>query len=487
MLPVLAILLVSFLTASLGCTDNISVTNDKASGDKSIIDRPNIILIMVDNLGYGDLGCYGSQAVITPNIDKMASEGMRFTHAYAGSSVCAPSRSSLMTGLHAGHNSVRSNSGGVPLLKEDVTVAEVLKTAGYATGGFGKWGLGDIGTTGAPEQQGFDVFYGYYHHLHAHSYYPEYLINSGNKVPMRGNTGQTGDKYSAYLIFDQMKRFIRSNHNRPFFCYAPWTPPHPSTHVYKPPKSVYDIPNDDPAWKHYRDKSWPEEAKGHAAMISMLDRHVGEILKLLIQLEIDDHTIVFFCSDNGAPALYNGFRQWLRSSGPLRGHLRQLYEGGIRVPLLVRWPGQLKPGSVSDHICYFPDFLPTLAQLAAATEHPPASHNGISFVPELLGRQQPKHENLYWELQRFRGKQGIQRPDSASLMQAVRSGDWKLVRHGANDPWELYNLVDDQGETKNLAAEQPKIVEKLAAHALDARTDSRPQAEPEKPAGRRFR
>ncbi|MGB6033141.1 MAG: sulfatase-like hydrolase/transferase, partial [Bacteroidota bacterium] len=247
--------------------------------------QPNIILIMVDDMGYADLECYGSGVIRTPNIDRMAVEGIRFTDAYSGSCVCAPARSTLMTGRHAGHTSVRGNTGGIPLLDADVTIAEILKKAGYATGGFGKWGLGDIDTPGAPEKQGFDVFFGYYHQIHAHNYYPEYLVRNGQKVRL---SGEKEERYSHYLILKEMLAFIRENRDRPFFCYAPWTPPH----------GKYQIPDSEPALKSYGDLEG--SARVIAAMISMIDAHVGEVIELLKELEIDDDTIIFFCSDNGA-------------------------------------------------------------------------------------------------------------------------------------------------------------------------------------------
>jgi arylsulfatase A-like enzyme len=256
--------------------------------EKGKKDRPNIIFIMVDDMGWADLGCYGSKEIKTPNIDRMAAEGIRFTQAYSGCTVCAPARSVLMTGTHMGHTSVRANTSGVPLLTEDVTVAEVLKRAGYACGGFGKWGLGDVRTPGVPEKQGFDEFYGYYHQIHAHDYWTDYLWHNSKKVHMKGEEG-SGERYTHYLIFEKTLEFIRKNKDRPFFCYAPWTPPH----------GKYQIPEDEPAWQIYKDKDWPRDAKVVAAMDTMLDRHVGQVLGLLKKLGIDERTIVFFCSDNG--------------------------------------------------------------------------------------------------------------------------------------------------------------------------------------------
>ena len=439
---------------------------------KTSTDRPNIVFIIVDDMGWADLGCFGSRQIKTPNIDQMAVEGMRFTQAYSGCTVCAPARSVLMTGLHMGHTSVRGNTGGIPLLDEDVTVAEVLKKAGYATGGFGKWGLGEIGTTGVPEKQGFDEFFGYYHQIHAHDYWTPYLWYNSKKVPMTGQKG-TAQRYSHNSIFMRTLDFIRRNKDRPFFCYAPWTPPH----------GKYQIPESDPAWQMYKDKPWPQNAKVAAAMDTMLDRHVGELLSLLEELNIDERTIVFFVSDNGAAQRFDGV---LDSSGPLRGFKRSMYEGGIRVPMIVRWPGKIKPAAVSDLPCYFADVMPTFAELAGALQHMPSKTDGLSIVSTLTGKdkKQKKHEFLYWEWHRYNWGQRKNIP--AGLMQAVRMGDWKAVRHSSDIPFELYNLEKDIGEKNNVTADHPDIIAKIEKYIATARTDPRPQIEPEKPVGRQY-
>lgn len=434
--------------------------------------KPNIIFIIVDDMGWADLGCYGSRQIKTPNIDAMAAEGIRFTQAYSGCTVCAPARSVLMTGLHMGHTSVRGNTGGIPIRDEDVTVAEVLKRAGYATGGFGKWGLGDVGTPGVPEKQGFDEFFGYYHQVHAHDYWTPYLWHNSRKVPMAGEKGDA-QRYTHYRIFEQMLKFIRKNKDRPFFCYAPWTPPHGS----------YQIPESDPAWQMYKDKNWPKNAKVVAAMDTMIDRHVGELLALLKKLEIDRSTIVFFCSDNGVANRFEGI---LDSSGPLQGAKRSMYEGGIRVPLIARWPGRTRPGAESDHVCYFADVMPTLAELAAASRYMPPNMDGLSLVPTLTGKpnRQKKHEYLYWEWARYNWGKRQDIPNG--LMQAVRMGKWKVVRHQSDQPFELYDLSKDIGEKNNLAEKHPEIVAKIEAYIRRDRVEPRPQIEPEKPKGKRF-
>jgi arylsulfatase A-like enzyme len=413
--------------------------------------KPNIVYIMLDELGYFELSCMGNKYLKTPNIDRMATEGMRFTQALAGAPVCAPTRSVLMTGQHTGHTTVRTNPGGVPLRAEDVTVAEVLKKAGYATGGFGKWGCGDR------EMHGFDIFFGYYHQVHAHSYFPNYLVRSGEKVPLEGNTGNfyKGKQFSQYLIFDESIKFIRENKDRPFFCYCAWTPPH----------GRWGIPEDEPSWQLFKDKPWtvesrmPNDAKVYAAMIHMCDRQIGEIFTLLKELEIDDNTIVFVCGDNGGARYFNHF---FDSNGPFRGRKGNLYEGGLRVPMIVRWPGRIKAGVVSDHLWYFPDCLPTLAELAGV--EPPDNIDGISVIPTLLGeraagRRQKKHKYLYWE---FRGQT------------AARMGDWKAVQPGKNKAFELYDLSKDISEQNNIADKYPDILAEMISYAKQAHSENIP-------------
>lgn len=442
--------------------------------------KPNIIFIMVDDMGYADLGCYGGREIATPNIDRMASEGMRFTQAYSGCTVCAPARSTLMTGMHMGHTSVRSNTGGVALRDDDVTIAEVLRSAGYATGGFGKWGLGDIGTEGTPEKQGFDLFYGYYHQIHAHSYWPRFLVRNGEKEYLPGNDRNSGTIHAHELIFRETLRFIEQHQDEPFFCYAAWTPPHGS----------YQIPPDLPEIELYRDKPWPRRDKVIAAMNTWLDRQVGLLLDQLRRLGIADNTIVFFCSDNGAAYRLEGT---LDSSGPLRGAKRSMYEGGIRVPMIAYWPGKIRAGGVSNLQWYFPDVMPTLVELATGDEQAgflPAGINGMSIVPTLLGekasgRKQATRPYLYWEWQLYDWGQRRFQPDG--LMQALRVDDWKLVRHRTTEPWELYHLAEDIGESDNLATRHPDRVAQMAEMVAAARTQPRDQVEPEKPAGRNFR
>ena len=462
--------------------------------------RPNIVFIVADDMGHADVAAYGGR-IQTPHIDRLATEGIRFTQAYAGNTVCAPSRSTLLTGSHMGRTPVRSNTGGVSLRPEDVTIAEVLKAAGYATGGYGKWGLAEVGLPGAPEKQGFDEFFGYYHQIHAHQFYPEYLYRNGERVNLPGNAGfydgsfggergvgaipaidsATGRtrQFSHYAIVDRMKTFIRAHRDRPFFAYAPWTPPH----------SRYEIPADDPAWLRYKDEPWPLNARVHAAFVAMIDRHVGEVMSLLTELGIDDRTIVFFATDNGATL--EMARGPLRSNGALRGGKTTMYEGGLRVPLVARWPGRIAAGQVSRHLTYFPDVFPTLAELAGADARVPDAVTGISLVPELLGakaagRAQDSHRYLYWEDADIDWK-AVRYLHEDTLRQAVRAGDWKAYRPGPGKPLQLFNLATDPGEERDVAAANPPIVSRLESYLTEAHRPPPPQVEPERIGGRQFR
>jgi arylsulfatase A-like enzyme len=446
--------LIPLALLAFGATSSFAAPEeDLGSVAEQTATRPNIVFIMVDDVGYANLGCYGSTSIQTPNIDAMSKQGMRFTDCYSGASVCGPARSTLMTGQHFGNTPVRSNTGGVPLFPEDVTVAGILQQAGYITGGFGKWGLGNSGTQGAAEKHGFDVFFGYYNQVHAHDYYTKHLFRNSERVELEGpshwailngdRVERTG-RYSHYEIFEENLKFIKESaaSGKPFFCYAPWTPPH----------SDLVIPEDDPAWALYKDMPWHGRAKVLAAMISMVDRHVGELLDLLKELGIDDNTIVFFTSDNGASRHWPGV---LNSSGELRGIKGGRYEGSLRVPMVVRWPGKIEAGSESDLQWYFPDVMPTFAALAGATQHVPENIDGISIVPTLLGQgEQKQHEFLYWN-------------------RAIRMGKWK----GIGDPGnlQLYNLETDIGEENDIAAQHPEVIAKLSALMEAAWTPPRSQ------------
>lgn len=438
---------------------------------------PNFIFIMADDLGYADLGCYGQKLIQTPNIDKLASEGIRFTDAYAGCTVCAPSRSVLMTGKHMGHTSVRANTGGVPLLPEDITVAEVLKQAGYLTVGFGKWGIGDIGSDGVPWKQGFDTFYGYLHQIHAHSHYPGFLYMGDDVRPYTENMGGYRDTYSNDKFAGWAESYLHSfkMKQKPFFLYVPFTLPHvellvPADSMQPYDKTIVeDGPYHDPR-NHYSHQNKPRTA--YAGMVSRLDRYVGMLMTTLKELNLEENTLVFFCSDNGSGVPIWNDKGYFNSTGPLRGYKTNFYEGGIRTPMIVRWKGRIKPGTVSNFPWYFADVMPTLAELAGAKL--PDGVDGISIVPTLLGKGvQTKREYMYWELPKYDKATGTFADEVP--MQAVRMGNWKGVRPKAGGPLELYDLSKDLAEKTDLAARNPAVVKKLEAICKSARTAPRIQ------------
>ena len=417
--------------------------------------RPNIIFILADDLGYGDLGCYGQQKIKTPHLDRMAAQGTRFTQAYAGSTVCAPSRCALMTGLHTGHCRVRGNAR-VPLTPQDVTVAALLKAAGYVTGLVGKWGLGEPGSTGVPTRQGFDYFFGYLNQHHAHNYYPDHLYRNEEKVPLPGNVfnDNVATKkvtYSHDLFTQEALAFVEKHQAQPFFLYLAYTIPHANNEAGK---QGMEVPSDEP----YSKEPWPQQQRNHAAMITRLDRDVGRLLEKLRELGLDEHTVVFFTSDNGPHREGGNDPTFFRSSGPLRGIKRSMHDGGIRVPMIVRGPGRVPAGKTSDHVWAFWDVLPTAAELAGAKA--PGGLDGRSVVPALLGKEQKQPDYLYWEFH----EKGFQ--------QAVRAGDWKAIRSKLGAPLELYNLRDDLGEEHNVAAQHPDVVARIEAYLRTARTES---------------
>ena len=413
---------------------------------------PSIVFILADDLGYGDLGCYGQKKIRTPNLDRLAAEGMRFTQCYAGSTVCAPSRCSLMTGLHTGHARIRGNAN-VPLAPGDLTVAEVLRTGKYRTAVLGKWGLGDAGTTGVPNQKGFEEWFGYLDQVHAHNYYPQFLWRNDRQWNLRGNTGGLKGDYSHDFFTRSALNVIRLNQKHPFFLYLAYTIPHANNELKD---KGMEVPTDAP----YSKEPWPQQEKNKAAMISRLDADVGKILDKLKELRMDNDTVVFFSSDNGPHKEGGVDPEFFNSSGPLRGIKRDLYEGGIRVPMIARWPGHIKAGSTNDQVWAFWDFLPTAAELAGLK--PPPDIDGISMVPTLLGLPQThQHDYLYWEFH----ERGFQ--------QAVRMGDWKAARLTPDKPSELYNLKTDPGEKENIAAQHPDVVARIEACLKSARTESK--------------
>ncbi len=430
--------------------------------------KPNIIYILADDLGYGDLSCYGQKHFQTPNIDKLASQGMLFTQHYAGCAVCAPSRSSLMTGLTTGHTPIRGNKswqqeGQYPLPDQSVTIAEMLKTAGFVNGALGKWGLGSTGTEGDPNRQGFDRFYGYNCQSLAHNYYPAHLWDNQTKVVLEGNSGPQNGQYAPELIHKRALQFINENKSNPFFLFYPTTIPHaeltaPDENMNEfrgkllPEKSYKGVDADEPNFRKGPYGSQKETHAAFAAMITLLDRQVGEILETVQKLGLEKNTIIIFTSDNGPHVEGGADPDYFDSNGPLKGYKRDLYEGGIREPMLVSWPGKIAEGTKSDLISAFWDIMPTLAEITGIKT--PAEVDGISMLPTLLGKSGQKyHDSMYWEFHEQSGRK------------AVRKDDWKLIRYNITIPekitTELYNLKNDVGEEHNVAAQNPEIVEEL--------------------------
>jgi arylsulfatase A-like enzyme len=431
----------------------------------AVPNKPNVIYILADDLGYGDLSCYGQERFKTPHLDQMASEGIKFTQHYSGSTVCAPTRCCLMTGKHTGHAVVRGNreaqpEGQQPMPADTVTLAHLFKQAGYTTGMFGKWGLGAPGSASDPMKMGWDVFYGYNCQRHAHRYYTDYLWHNDKKIPVNNKD------YTHDLIAEQALNFVRDNKDNPFFCYFPITIPH----------AAMEAPEEDVApWR----EEWPqfENETGKyakatttnpqaqfAAMMTKLDNTVGDLFALLKELGIDDNTVVMFTSDNGPHEEGGHDPEFFNCNGPLKGHKRDLYEGGIRTPMIARWPGKIEPSTTTDHISAHWDVLATCADVAGFDV--PEDTDGISFLPTLNGEgEQEQHEYLYWEFHEQDGKQ------------AVRKGKWKAIKlnvsnKGPKAPIELYNLEDDIGEGHNIARKHKNVVRELAPLFETARTEN---------------
>ena len=439
--------------------------------------RPNIIYILADDLGYGDLGCYGQTRIKTPNLDQLAADGIRFTSCYAGSTVCAPSRAALMLGQHTGHVFLRGNSQSLPLQPEHVTVAKVLHAAGYRTGMIGKWALGDEGTTGLPELQGFDEVVGYLNQTHAHDYYTDHLWRHDpvtgfhGRITLHGNLGGKQGDYTPDLFTKAALNFVKINkpdqfnRYRPFFLYLAYTIPHANNEAGRLTGNSMQVPSAAP----YADEPWAAPEKNKAAMITRLDADIGRLRTKLKDLKLDTNTVIFFTSDNG-PHSEGVDAKFHQSAGPLRGIKRDLYEGGIRVPMIVNWPAQIRPGQVSDFAWANWDFLPTAADIALTKA--PKGIDGISIYPLLTGQTQTnRHEFLYWEFH----ERGFQ--------QAARMGDWKALRPQADEPLELYNLKADIGEKENVAQNNLEVVAKFEGYFKTARTESPnwPIKKPEKP------
>jgi arylsulfatase A-like enzyme len=458
---------------------------------------PNVVFILADDLGYGELGCYGQKKIKTPRLDRLAAEGMRFTQHYAGSAVCAPSRCVLMTGKHPGHAVVRDNvatppEGQYPLPAGTVTLPRLLHDAGYATGAFGKWGLGGPGSTGVPGKQGVDRFFGYLCQGKAHNFYPPYLWDNDRKVPLNNPPMKlpdrlpdgadpadpsnykmfTGKEYSADLIFTQARQFVRDHKDRPFFLFVPTTIPHLALQVPEDSLAEYRGRWDDPPYaggKGYLPQHAPRAA--YAGMVTRLDREVGRLMDLIKDLGLDEQTIFVFSSDNGPlDGRYGGTDSvFFGSTAGLRGFKGSLYEGGIRVPCLVRWRGHIRPASVCDRVTGFEDWLPTLLELTGTARATPQDIDGISFAPTLLGGKQPPRIFLYREFPGYGGHQ------------SVRMGDWKgirqnLVPRGKARPGlgiQLYDLGKDRGETRGVAADHPDVVARIERLLREQHTPSR--------------
>lgn len=445
-------------------------------------ERPNIIYIMTDDLGYGDLGCYGQRVVQTPHLDQLAAEGMRFTDHYAGHTVCRPSRLVLWTGQHVGHTGLAGNRAR-NLTGMEATVAQRLKAVGYATGGVGKWALGnvdhpsEVDNTGHPNNNGFDYWFGYLNQGNAHNFYPTFLWENKTQVPLPGNVigdypkgrGRVSSQkvtYSHDQMTDAALRFVRRHHQQPFLLHIHWTIPHANNEGGRVHGDGMEVPD----YEIYEHKDWPNPEKGFAAMVSRMDRHVGRLISLLKELDIDDKTLILFTSDNGPHNEGGHDHEFFDSNGALKGYKRSMHEGGIRVPLLARWPGRIAAGSTTDHPSAFWDFLPTACELAGAEtpksygDDSATGSDGISYLPTLLGAsdKQPKHEYLYWSS--LEGETEV----------GVRMGDWKLVKYRAKkrrgkepaaeqqaEDWRLYDLKKDVGEEQSIAEQHPEIVEQI--------------------------
>lgn len=476
------LLLFSIVCTTFSCGPSVEDREEVAS-------KPNIVYILADDLGYGDLSFLGQEKFQTPHIDNLASRGMVFTQHYAGTTVCAPSRSALMTGLHTGHTIVRGNrglNGGQYPLPEDIqTLSNVLKDAGYVTGAFGKWGLGYPGSTGDPLSQGFDVFFGYNSQTIAHNYYPRELFDNQDIIQLEGNQGTDQGQYAPELIQERRLQFIEANKDTTFFLYMPSIIPHaelfaPQEYLEKflqrtNPEPPYQYESllgpetpyegvDDPDHPRYKVGGYGSQPYPHAAfaaMVTLLDDQVGEIVAKLESLGIRNNTLILFTSDNG-PHLEGGADpDFFDSNGPYRGYKRDLFEGGIHVPMIVTWPAQVEAGSKTDHISAFWDILPTLADAAGTTYE--KGIDGISFLPTLLDEgEQIAHNHLYWEFHEQGGKQ------------AVRMGKWKAVRlnvFDGNEELLLYDLEQDPGETNDLSENHPEIVEEMRRLMEESRVE----------------
>lgn len=446
--------------------------------------KPNIIFVLVDDLGYGELGCFGQKLIQTPHLDKMAREGRKMTRFYSGSTVCAPSRAVLMTGLHTGHATIRGNlsplADGATLRGEEPTVAKVLKAAGYRTACVGKWGLGTEKTEGHPDRQGFDEFFGFLAHKHAHNHFPDFLWRGRERVALKNEVRPISNnpddpsgvpvkavEYADDLFAEEALRFVERSKDTPFFLYHAMTIPHANNEA----AAVLQNGNEVPDEGSYKSRPWNAPQRGHAAMVERMDGYVGRLLNRVRELGIAEKTLVIFSSDNGHHREGGeGVGDIFNKSGPLRGMKRDLTEGGIRVPTLAWWPGHVPADSESAHRAYFGDFLSTAAELAGVSV--PQGRDGISFVPDLLGKNgQVQHRHLYWEFHERGFSQAV-----------LMDGRWKAIRMRSMEAAiEIYDVVEDVGESRNLASERPDLVARARELFETERTDvpgwRRPHAE----------
>ena len=458
----------------LGLIPSILVSCTGGSQKKLDVDKPNVIFVLVDDMGYGDLSCFGQKAFSTPVLDNMALEGIRFNNFYCGSTVSAPSRASLLTGKHTGHTSVRGNAPAQVMGDEELTIAKVMKQADYKTACIGKWGIGHPPPADDPARKGFDYFFGYINMMHAHNLYPEFLYRNGEKVflnnklqvvdgknPWAGSAEGTGvsdvkQDYAPFLFNQEALSFIEKNKDDKFFLYLAYNVPHANNE--KKPDGM-----EVPEYYEFAEKNWPVQEKGFAAMMRNIDNSMGMIFAKLKDLGLDNRTLVIFCSDNGPHQEGGHVMEFFNSNGDWRGMKRDMYDGGVRTPFIARWPGVIKPNSVSGHIAAFWDVLPTFCDIAGVNK--PDDTDGISFLPAMLGNKQTKtHDYLYWEFFEQGGKQ------------AILKGDWKAIRlnvrgKAEQQVTELYNLKNDPAETKNIAGENPDLIRQFNELFISAREE----------------
>ena len=461
-------------TLFLALIPSVLVSCTGGAKKNQITDQPDVIFVLVDDMGYGDLSCYGQKMFSTPVLDRMAIEGIRFNNFYCGSTVSAPSRASLLTGKHTGHTSVRGNSPVQIMRDDELTIAKVMKQAGYKTACIGKWGIGHPPPIDDPGRKGFDYFFGYINMWHAHNLYPEYLYRNGEKVylnnklhlvdgknPWADSPEGTGvaelkQNYAHFLFDQEALSFIELNKNDKFFLYLAYNVPHANNE--KKPDGM-EVPD----YYEFAGKEWPEQEKGFAAMMRNIDNSMGMIFNKLKDLGIDEKTLVIFCSDNGPHQEGGHLMEFFNSNGEWRGMKRDMYEGGLRTPFIARWPGVIKPNTSSDHIAAFWDVLPTLCDIAGVKK--PEDTDGISFLPAMVGKKQTKtHDYLYWEFFEQGGKQ------------AILKGEWKAIRLNVRGKaeqlvTELYNIKTDPAETKNVAGENPDLIKQFNKLFISARTE----------------